>query len=1168
MKRFAAFLSAGMFTVVCISLYLMLETTLPNNTNTRGAPLTGEEQSEMSNIEAKILHIERVLKENHDTVNLIRDTVRDLAKGDTAKLEKLNDLFKQDVAKGLVENMSNRKEPIVPKGSDLMIPLKKSAMTYPAEVCAVGEKAPPKIEIQMQEAFDAIPFNNPDGGVWKQGYPITYQENQWTDARKLKVFIVPHSHTDPGWLKTFERYYYDQTQKIFENMLVKLKEDPRRKFIYAEMSFLSMWWSETTEIKRQTMKSLIRNGQLEIVTGGWVMTDEANSHYFAMVDQLIEGHQWLEHTVGVKPVSGWAIDPFGHSPTMAYLLKRMGMKNMLIQRTHYSVKKYLSKNKQLEFMWRQTWDHSGKTDMFCHMMPFFSYDVPHTCGPDPKICCQFDFRRLPGTSRISCPWKVPPIVTTDQNVKERARLLLDQYRKKAQLYRTDVVLAPVGDDFRYDTPMEWDRQYQNYRKIIDFVNSQKDWHAELQFGTLTDYFNAVYERTNTSPGQRPRDFPILSGDFYTYADRDDHYWSGYFTSRPFYKNLDRLMEAHLRSAEIIYSLVLGVNDKQNFPQVAAMKDLILARRSLGLFQHHDGITGTAKEHVVVDYGNKLTKSLMNMKKLISKASEFLLMNDRTKFKSQENAEFFNIDEARVSHDSLPERTVLQLTTDKSVVAFYNSLAQHREQIVRVYVSKPHFIVRDGNGSVVDSQVDPFWVNNEDMAENQYKAHFLVKVPPLGIATYTIQEVSPGENPRNYHSETTMYNSGSVLTEIYKGPFKIIKKNPVDYTLETPYLKAVFDGDRGTLKSTLSKSDNQQTTTRVEFVTYGTRLTREKSGAYLFLPQGEAKALPYNNPFTRIVRGPLIQESHIFIPHIEHINRVFNSPNADGNAVQLYNIVDIRRTTNYELAMRVHTDVKNNDGEFYTDLNGFQIIRRKTLKKLPLQANYYPMPTMAFIQDAKTRFSVLSAQSLGVASLQEGVLEVMMDRRLNQDDGRGLMQAVVDNKRTPNKFILLIERRHNKHKIPAIQPGGYASLLAHQMSLQLIHPLHVMPQRIGASTAQMAPEHRPMAAASSLPCDVHMLNLRTLRDGDHTDAPRTDAALILHRLLYDCSLPADGLKCSTYSSSVHLQKLFQNKFKHIQESSLSLMHNGTVVGGATGEVKLEPMELHAYRVKMR
>lgn len=77
-----------------------------------------------------------------------------------------------------------------------------------------------------------------------------------------------------------------------------LSQDASRRFIWAEISYFDMWWNEQPEERKQMAKRLIENGQLEIVTGGWVMNDEANTHYYAMVDQMIEGHQWMKQNLG------------------------------------------------------------------------------------------------------------------------------------------------------------------------------------------------------------------------------------------------------------------------------------------------------------------------------------------------------------------------------------------------------------------------------------------------------------------------------------------------------------------------------------------------------------------------------------------------------------------------------------------------------------------------------------------------------------------------------------------------------------------------------------------------------------------------------------------------------------------------------------------------------
>ena len=54
-------------------------------------------------------------------------------------------------------------------------------------------------------------------------------------------------------------------------------------------------------------------------------------------------------------------------------------------------------------------------------------------------------------------------------------------------------------------------------------------------------------------------------------------------------------------------------------------------------------------------------------------------------------------------------------------------------------------------------------------------------------------------------------------------------------------------------------------------------------------------------------------------------------------------------SNQEVGMRVVTDIDSGE-DFFTDLNGFSVIKRKRRAKLPLQANYYPVPSMAYIED--------------------------------------------------------------------------------------------------------------------------------------------------------------------------------------------------------------------------
>lgn len=1134
---------------------------------------------EINHLEERIHGLEVSIQRHQSSLSQIKDSIKEVFKEDVPAL---NELRNKSIIPSPIE--SAFAVPPAPKfdkvkpNSDI-VPYEERTIRFEAGKCGVPRLSANVTEINMYDVYDSLPFDNVDGGVWKQGFALTADDAKYTKEKPLKVFLVPHSHNDPGWLKTFEQYFTMQTKKIFDSMIVKMQANSQVKFIWAEISYLSLWWDSASEEKRDAMKKLILDGRIEIVNGGWVMPDEASSDIYALIDQLVEGHEWLKVHFGGKivPRNAWTIDPFGLSPTQTYVFKRSGMKTLTIQRVHYAVKKYLATQHNLEFYWRQQWDYGTQTDLFTHMMPFYSYDIPHSCGPDPAICCQFDFRRLPGVKnkpKVSCPWRKAPVEITTSNINERAMTLVDQFKKKASLFKTNNVMIPLGDDFRWESNYEWDAQVNNFDKLIQYINSNSP-AVQVQWATLNDYFSSVLDEF----GHGNEEVAALSGDFFTYADRDKDYWSGYFTSRPFYKHMDRLAESRLRAAELAFTAASAKTASPKFNISEIYVKLVKARRNLALFQHHDGITGTAKNLVVNDYGYKLQQTITWCNEVMNHSISSLV------FEPEEGEKpVLEKDDYFPAQDQPASKNVLIFTAKENtrMVVLYNSLAYPKDETVKVRISWPYIDVHKSNDdeNSVPCQVNPVFdpETSEEAVTTEFNLYFTAHLPAYGTSVYTIRRY---EKDSKFPSTVCavpridIYKKGSqAKLSVSSGPFSMTKqeKSTQDsFSIKNSFVKITGDMKFGHLRTIESLSESKVFPVGSSFWSYGTvsgSRGGSKSGAYLFLPDGEAKEVVTEPEIIRIIQGPQYSEVMTIKNHVTHCLKLYNSPGVDGHALEIENVVDITETFNFELVMRLNSSVKNIGREFFTDLNGFQIIRRRTLDKLPLQANVYPLPSAFFIQDVDTRLTLLSAQPLGGSSLKQGNVDVFLDRRLKQDDSRGLGQGVLDNRaQTYSRFRLLIEsspRQLEKTHHP------YLSIMAHHVSQSLLHPINVF---FAKHNTNIKVNHDFSALKRGLPCDMHLMNFRMetlVEDAGKIPILGTSALMLLQRVGADCSFPIYGGICDTNGGKIDVNEILQplkttNSFK-IEAKNFSPLDNGTLV--ASGNVTtFMPMEILAYRVSL-
>ena len=307
-----------------------------------------------------------------------------------------------------------------------------------------------------------------------------------------------------------------------------------------------------------------------------------------------------------------------------------------------------------------------------------------------------------------------------------------------------------------------------------------------------------------------------------------------------------------------------------------------------------------------------------------------------------------------------------------------------------------------------------------------------------------------------------------------------------------------------------------------------------------------------------VVGPVLSQLYsVNSPAVGRIATVTAADGAGGRAVRFDYFVDISsdRWGDKELGLRFSSALAS-AREFYTDLNGFQMdkhVRRDADNHctffdkpnqncIPDQAQFYPMTTAAHIADAASgvRLSLLAAQPVAAASLADGQMEVLLDRRPRRDDEKGLMEGINDNLHTQLSFALIAEQG---------RPGAgreLPSLLARHAAEALNRPAVALLSIGGGLKAAQLPTWGG-AAPALWPCE---LTLESLQTHDAT----TKAWLL--RTSYDPTLPIDAAALGCTPTSAPAQPLRLGLTALLPSCTVTTVTPLDLAGKATGPAAAE------------
>ncbi|KAL1425013.1 hypothetical protein MTO96_019592 [Rhipicephalus appendiculatus] len=534
-----------------------------------------------------------------------------------------------------------------------------------------------------------------------------------------------------------------------------------------------------------------------------------------------------------------------------------------------------------------------------------------------------------------------------------------------------------------------------------------------------------------------------------------------------------------------------------------------AERAVATLQHHDAITGTCSEKAAQGYAKLIGDSIFQCEKVISDGIVSLMWRNPDSY-----------DESLQFCHRLNE-TICYITENqnKFLVIAYNPMGQRMKYYVRLPVPfKDGYVVETRDKETLQSQVVPMTNTVMDLPLNKHIAMnelvFQVEMPPVGATAYQVSRL-PVVKPPNENYD-----------------IRVFKIDLEESSIENEKYRLIVDVTTGLLKEVIILERGETLLLRQSFFCYEGQNTggtasasSPASGAYIFNPADDE---PYDlgtHVTYRIIKGNVVQEiQQVFDSWITQVIRLYKGLDIIEFEWMVGPIpVESRRSkaVSREIVTRYSTNLLN-DGIFYTDSNGRTTIERRrgpmakkgTDNWKTTGSQYYPVVSWVYIKDVvrNMQMTVLPDSSQGTASLHDGEIELMVHRRLVEDDGCGLGEALNDTS--------VVRGRHWVH----LGTSGWPRM--RQQALQLVYAPVLSYYKLGRESIDgILATGNFSGLREELPDNAHLLTLEAV-----------SASRILIRLEH-INIDKDDKDANDKLISItHL--LRSNQLEDVHEASLS------------------------------